>query len=82
MRTTLTLDDDVAARLAQLRERRDRPFRQLVNDALRAGLQALDAPAGPRGAPRTRPVDLGRSLLPDIDDVSDVLATIEGEGHR
>ncbi|MCA1709156.1 MAG: ribbon-helix-helix protein, CopG family, partial [Actinobacteria bacterium] len=42
MRTTLSLDDDVAAQLEQFRARGDRSFRQLVNDALRAGLAQID----------------------------------------
>jgi hypothetical protein len=41
MRTTITLDDDVAAKI-QLKVRRSgRPFKDVVNDALRTGL-AID----------------------------------------
>lgn len=82
MRTTLTLDDDVAARLEQLREQRRLPFRTLVNDALRRGLAAVDAPKGPRTAPPTSPVSLGGALLPDVDDVAAVLAAAEGDRRR
>src|SRR3972149_6593306 len=42
MRTTLTLDDDVAARLERVMEKRRQTLKAVVNDALRAGLQALD----------------------------------------
>lgn len=38
MRTTITLDDDLAARLKQLARERDLPFKQVLNEALRAGL--------------------------------------------
>ncbi len=82
MRTTLTLDDDVAAQLERLRAQRGRSFKQLVNDALRAGLLVLDAPTPRPSGPYTRPVDLGRPRLPDLDDVSDALAVAEGEDHR
>ena len=83
MRTTLSLDDDVAAQLAQIRQRGDRSFKQLVNDALRAGLNQLErAQPGRRRGPYTHPVSLGRPLLPDVDDVSETLATVEGERHR
>lgn len=84
MRTTLTLDDDVAARLERLRGREGRPFKQLVNDVMRAGLAYLDREAEqarPRG-PFTRPVALGTPRLPDLDDVSEALAIVEGEDHR
>ena len=46
MRTTLTLDDDLAEELRTLAHRTRRSFKQVVNEALRAGL------AGHR---RTRP---------------------------
>ena len=41
MRTTLTLDDDVAAALERLRRARDASLRDIVNDALRRGLSDL-----------------------------------------
>jgi len=82
MRRTLTLDEDVAAQLRQLRERTDKPFKQLVNEVLRTGLareaEARTAPAGPF----TRPVSLGRPRLPDVDDVTEALAIAEGDDHR
>lgn len=45
MRTTLTLDDDVARLLAETAHRTRRPVKQIVNAALRA---ALAPPAGER----------------------------------
>ena len=82
MRTTLSLDPDIAAQLEKLRARGDRSFRQLVNDALRVGLAHLDRErAAPRG-PYTRAVSLGAPRLPDVDDVSETLAITEGEHYR
>lgn len=82
MRTTLSLDPDVAARLRRLRESRRGPFKQLVNDALRHGLGALeDAASVPPAGPPTSPVSLGGALLPDVDDVSGVLAVAEGDAR-
>ena len=49
MRTTLTLDDDVAAMLERLRKRKGATFKQLVNDALRTGLRQLAAPLAKSG---------------------------------
>lgn len=40
MRTTLTLDDDVAAMLRQVAKERGISFKEAVNTALRAGLTA------------------------------------------
>ena len=40
MRTTLTLDDDVLAKLKAEMKRTDKSFKQTVNDVLRLGLSA------------------------------------------
>lgn len=81
MRTTLSLDDDVAAQLEQLRRDDPRAFKEIVNDLLRRGLAHRDdQPRGPRG-PFTHTVDLGRPRLPDVDDVSEALAIAEGDDH-
>jgi hypothetical protein len=47
MRTTLTLDDDVARLVDDAVHRERRPMKQIVNDALRHAL----APAGERREP-------------------------------
>jgi len=81
MRTTMTLDDDVAAQLDLLARRRQMPMRALVNEALRAGLAVLERPQ--RRKPfRTVGFDLGPSRVGSIDNVEDVLARVEGEDHR
>jgi predicted DNA-binding ribbon-helix-helix protein len=40
MRTTLTLDDDIAAKLKEIARRRKMPFKEVVNTVLRRGLVA------------------------------------------
>lgn len=81
MRTTLTLDDDVAARLQQLRDGDPRSYKALVNDVMRRGLDADAHRTAMRGS-HTCPQDLGRLLLSDVDDVSEALAVAEGERAR
>ena len=49
MRTTLTLDDDVAEKLQDLAHRQRLPFKRVVNDVLRRGLSAQ----APRSRTRT-----------------------------
>ena len=44
MRTTLTLDDDVGNELKRLARKSGKPFRQVVNEALRAGLRSAAPP--------------------------------------
>lgn len=79
MRTTLTIDDDLAARIARLQRDRALPLRVVINDALRRGLPALEeAHAEPPTAFRT-PTWVGKPRLPALDDVSEVLALVEGD---
>ena len=82
MRTTLTLDDDVAARLKAAVRKQRRPFKQLVNEALRGGLEALDRPRHAGRPFRSKGFDLGPSLVGSLDNVEEVLSRVEGEGHR
>lgn len=64
MRTTLTLDPDVAADLKRRARRSGRAFRDVVNEALRIGLRAQTSPAARRY--RLHPVSLG-GVAPGID---------------
>jgi len=82
MRTTMTLDDDVAARLAQVAKKRRQPLKIVVNAALRAGLTELDRPDAARPPFRTTGFALGPSVVGSLDDVEGVLARVEGEPHR
>lgn len=81
MRTTLTLDDDVAAQLEQLRRKEHVKLRDLVNDALRRGLRTRQQTAPPHKVV-TRVFRTGRCLLPNLDDISEVLAYAEGEAFK
>jgi hypothetical protein len=76
MRTTLTLDDDVAVRLERLR-RGGRTLREVVNEALRAGLDALERSPTASRKSYTEPVDI-QLLVPNIDDVWGVLDAVDG----
>jgi plasmid stability protein len=82
MRTTLTLDDDVAAKLRAEARRSGRSFRDIVNDTLRRGL-ATRHPAPPREPFKVAARDLGQ-LLPglSLDSVADLIEQVEGPFHR
>lgn len=82
MRTTLSLDADVAALLERARRNSAKSFKELINSALREGLQRMSAPASKRKRFETTVVDPGRCYLPSLDDVAEVLAAIEGENFR
>jgi hypothetical protein len=82
MRTTLTLDDDVAAKLKAESRRAGRPFREIVNETLRRGL------ASRHTTDQRRPFtiaarDLGE-LKPglSLDNVAELIERVEGALHR
>jgi hypothetical protein len=67
MRTTVTLDDDIAELLRKRARERDVPFKRVLNEAIRAGLTGgAAAPKPYRMKPRklgVRPgVDLTKAL--------------------
>ena len=63
MRTTLTLDDDLADALKQQAKLLDVPFKQVVNDTLRRGL----APEAPEDRPVFRVRPLRGGFRPGVD---------------
>ena len=73
MRTTVTLDDDVAALIESERARTGESFRTAINRLLRRGTRQT-SPTGP--APL--PVLPGRPVL-DVSDVSALLAILDDE---
>ena len=57
MRTTLTIDDAIARALKDLAHRSNKPFKQVVNEILQAGLTAKRPPKAKRY--RVQPASLG-----------------------
>lgn len=73
MRTTVTLDDDVAAAVAKLRRERSSGLSEVLNDLARAGLNAA-APA--RAGFHQRTHDLGSGV--DVSNVAEAIETLDG----
>ena len=82
MRTTLTLDKDVAAALERLRRRGDARYRDLVNDALRRGLQQIREAREPTAPYSTPTSDAGICRVGSLDNVAEVLAVALGEDFK
>jgi hypothetical protein len=80
MRTTLTLDPDVAAKARKGAARLKRPFKEIVNEALRVGLDEVLKPAAAKPY-RTKPRPLGLREGFSYDNISELLARAEGEDH-
>jgi len=77
MRTTVTLDDDVAAAVARLRRERSSGLSEVLNDLARAGLNAA-APAEAAFHQRTH--DLGSGV--DVSNVAEAIETLDGPAAR
>ena len=77
MRTTLTIDEDVAVKLERLRRDRDATLKEIVNDALRRGLRDMTAPQKKRKPFRTQPIRGVKLLLDNVDNVAEVLAYLD-----
>ena len=82
MRTTITLENDVAIRLEREQRRRHASFKDVVNDVLRAGLDAVERGTTTGATFRTKGFDLGPSLVGSLDNVEEVLSRAEGDDHR
>jgi len=81
MRTTITIEDDILDRARALATELHRPFRRIVNEALRAGLKEVEKPAQSRSYD-THPRKLGLKPGRSLDNVQELIAQIEGEEQR
>jgi hypothetical protein len=82
MRTTLTLDPDVAAALQRLSAERELTWKELVHIALLEGLHQLEKPRAPAPRYSTSPIDPGRPALIGVHSVHEMLAFAEREDYR
>ena len=79
MRTTLTIDDQIARQLKAIAHETDASFKQVVNDTLRRGLAAAEqrAPARPY---RLKPLSLGEPTPGyDLDKALAIAEHLEDE---
>lgn len=82
MRTTLTIDDDVAFRLRKAQEDDPkRSFKELVNETLRRGLSAQPS-TQPKRKFKVKPFKVGLRKDLNFDNIEEVLDIIEGTNRR
>jgi hypothetical protein len=86
MRTTITLDDELARELQERARKTRRSFKEVVNDAVRVGLRAIESPPMP-ARHMIKPISMGQPhpgvdlkkalhLAGDLEDVA-VLQKLE-----
>lgn len=80
MRTTLTLDADVSAKARRGAAKLGKPFKEVVNSALRIGLDEILKPAAAKPY-KTKPRPMGLREGLNYDNISELLAQAEGEDH-
>ena len=78
MRTTVTLDDDVAKALEALRRDEGLATSAALNRLVRQGLAAAAATSPPF---RQQTSPMGRPRIP-LDNIGEVLEVLEGEAHK
>ena len=80
VRTTLTLDDDVASLLNKEVRKSGQPFKQVVNRFLRLGLTQARQPARKPFVVKPRSLGLPPGL--SYDNVEELLDVLEGPNRR
>ncbi len=80
MRTTFTLEEDVAAALKTEVRRSGRPFKQVVNELLRTALHLRRRRPIPRFVVRARPLGMRPAL--NYDRINELVEQLEGPLHR
>ena len=80
MRTTLSLDDDIAHLLNQELRRSGVSFKEAVNHYLRLGLIASKRPARKKFV--VKPLEMGLPPGLSYDKVEELIEALEGPLHR
>jgi hypothetical protein len=81
MRTTLSIDNDVIERARSVAAKLGTPFKTVVNEALRAGLDHVEKPAI-RKPYTTSPHAMGLRPGRNLDNIQELLSQIDGEDAR
>ena len=80
MRTTITLDRDVAQAAKAATARLGKPFKHVVNQAMRIGLEHMNTiKAKPY---RTKPFNTKLRPGLSLDNIGELLAQVEGEDYK
>ena len=81
MRTTLTIDNDVLDRARAISAKLRKPFKNVINEALRAGLEQVEKPAERRQY-KTKSHKMGLKSGRNLDNIQELLSLIEGVDSR
>jgi hypothetical protein len=79
MRTTLTLNDNLASSLKKKAAEKHMPFKTIVNQALQLGLMAMEKPERNRKQYRTEAHSLKPKAGYDLDRIGQIMDELEDE---
>lgn len=81
MRTTIVIDDDVLDKARSVAAHKKKPFRVIINEAMRKGLSLIEST--PKQKPyRMKPRDMSLKPGISIDNIQELLSHIEGEDFK
>ena len=78
MKTTLTIDDDLARELREKAHQTGAPFKEVVNKAIRAGLEQIDKPKQTKPY-KCKAYSLGYPPSADLDHALNLADRLESE---
>jgi len=78
MRTTLTLHDDLVQQLREKAHQEGKPFKEIVNQAIRAGLNQIDRPRKAKPY-KCKSYSLGYPPRADLDHALELAGQLESE---
>ena len=81
MRTTVNPEEDLLDLARASARNLKKPFRAILNEALRAGLERIGDVSSCRTY-RTIPHDMGLREGRDLDNVQELLSQLDGDGAR
>ena len=81
MRTTITIEDDVIQKARTVSSSLKKPFRFIINNALRIGLEQIEKPSKIKKY-STKPRPMGLKHGYELDNVQELLDRLDEEGSR
>jgi hypothetical protein len=81
MRTTLTLDPDVAAKAKRGAAKLGKPFKTIINSALRVGLEEVLKPKAAKPF-KIQPIPMGLKKGYSYDNIGELLEQLEGPHYK
>jgi hypothetical protein len=81
MRTTIVIDDDVLDKARAVAANKKKPFRIIINEAMRKGLPLMESTSKQKPY-HMKPHAMGLKPGISIDNIQELLSHVEGEDFK